>query len=286
MRATLRSTRALLIAAALLITGTVFVVATAGAGKKAITAPAPIISGFEDVNFVSQCRFSHRKPDDPIVYPSQPSMSHDHSFFGNFTTDAYSTPQSLVGQRTTCNRTADTAAYWAPTLIVDNKAALTLDLAAYYRRSTLAPVQPFPANFVMIGGNSTATDPQSTNVVFWNCSLAGTNPSVTIPNCGDQSLRLHVIFPECWDGKGLDSPNHKAHMAYAENGVCPTDHPVALPQLVLVVRYAANGSGNVVVASGGQLTGHADFVNAWDQAALTRLVDYCLNALRPCGVER
>jgi hypothetical protein len=286
MRAKLRSTRTLLVAGALLATGAVFVVANAGAGKKAITTPAPIIAGFEDVNFVSQCRFSHRKADDPIVLPSQPNMSHDHSFFGNFKTDAYSTPQSLVGQRTTCNRTADTAAYWAPTLIVDNKPALTLDLAAYYRRSTYAPLKPFPANFVMIGGNSNATDPQSTSVTFWNCSLAGTNPTSTIPNCGDQSLRLHVIFPECWDGKGLDSPNHKAHMAYAENGVCPADHPVALPQLVLVIRYGVNGSGNVVAASGGQYSGHADFVNAWDETELTSLVDYCLNALRPCGVQR
>jgi hypothetical protein len=278
--------RALVLAGALLTIGGVFVAATASGGKQAITTPAPIISGFENVNFVSQCRFSHRRPDDPIVFPGQPNLSHDHSFFGSFQTDAYSTPASLVGNRSTCNRTADTAAYWAPTLIVDNKAAPTLDLAAYYRRSTYAPVTAFPANFVMIGGNSNAVEPQSTNVTFWNCSLAGNNPTATIPNCGNQSLRLHVIFPECWDGKGLDSPNHKAHMAYSENGACPADHPVALPQLVLIIRYATNGAGKVEVASGGQYSGHADFVNAWDEAALTRLVDYCLNALRPCGVQR
>jgi hypothetical protein len=33
----------------------------------------------------------------------------------------------------------------------------------------------------------------------------------------------------------------------------------------------------------GQFSGHADFVNAWQQAELKRLVDYCLNALRVCG---
>lgn len=286
MRAKLHSTRTFLLAGVLLAIGAVFIVANAGAGKQAITAPAPIIAGFENVNFVSQCRFTQRRPDDPIVLPSQPNLSHDHSFFGNFQTDAYSTTGSLRGQRTSCNRTGDTAAYWAPTLIVDNKAATTLDIAAYYRRSTFAPVKPFPSDFVMIGGNSNAVEPQSFGVTFWNCSLAGTNPSSTVPNCGDKSLRMHVIFPECWDGKGLDSPNHKAHMAYAENGVCPTDHPVALPQLVLIIRYAATGAGNVVVASGGQYSGHADFMNAWDEAVLTRLVDYCLNALRPCGVER
>jgi hypothetical protein len=278
--------RSVLLVGFLLALGAIVIATTASGGKQAIAAPAPIIAGFEDVNFVSQCRFTERRPDDPIVLPAQPNLSHDHSFFGNFNTNAYSTTGSLRGQRTSCNRTADTAAYWAPTLIVDNKAALTLDLAAYYRRSTYAPVKPFPSDFVMIGGNSNAVEPQSTKVTFWNCELAGTNPSPTIPNCGDKSLRLHVIFPECWDGKGLDSPNHKAHMAYAEDGVCPADHPVALPQLVLIIRYAASGAGNVVVASGGQVSGHADFMNAWDQAGLTRLVDYCLNALRPCGVER
>jgi hypothetical protein len=286
MKARLRSTRTFLLAGTLLAIGAVFIVANAGAGKQAVTAPAPIIAGFENVNFVSQCRFTQRRPDDPIVLPGQPNMSHDHSFFGNFQTDAFSTTGSLRGQRTSCNRAGDTAAYWAPTLIVDNKAATTLDVAAYYRRSTLAPVKPFPADFVMVGGNSNAVDPQSLGVTFWNCSLAATNMSSTVPNCGDKSLRLHVIFPECWDGKGLDSPNHKAHMAYADSGVCPADHPVALPQLVLIIRYAASGAGNVVVASGGQYSGHADFMNAWDQAVLTKLVDYCLNALRPCGVER
>jgi hypothetical protein len=278
--------RSVLLVGFLLALGAIVIATTASGGKRAITAPAPIIAGFEDVNFVSQCRFTERRPDDPIVLPGQPNLSHDHSFFGNFNTNADSTTGSLRGQRTSCNRTADTAAYWAPTLIVDNKAALTLDLAAYYRRSTYAPVKPFPTDFVMIGGNSNAVEPQSTKVTFWNCALAATNMSTTIPNCGDKSLRLHVIFPECWDGKGLDSPNHKAHMAYAEDGVCPADHPVALPQLVLIIRYATNGAGNVVVASGGQVSGHADFMNAWDEAALTRLVDYCLNALRPCGVER
>ena len=45
MRANLRSTRTLLIAGALVAVGAIFVVANAGAGKKAITAPAPISHG-------------------------------------------------------------------------------------------------------------------------------------------------------------------------------------------------------------------------------------------------
>jgi hypothetical protein len=263
--------------------------ATAVVGANAVGnrthAVAPELGGFEDVNFVSLCRFSHRKPDDPIVFPGQPGMSHDHTFFGATTTDAGSTPASLLGQRSTCNRTADSAAYWAPTLVVNDKPVVALDAAAYYRRTTIDRVKPFPPNFVMIGGDAGARSGQSTSVVFWNCSLEALNVSIGIPDCGERSLRLHVIFPECWDGTRLDSPDHKSHVAYASSGVCPASHPVALPQLVLNIRYPVSGSGRVEVASAGQFSGHADFVNAWDQAALTRLVDYCLNALRPCGTK-
>jgi uncharacterized protein DUF1996 len=258
--------------------------ASAVAGSKSPVAPT--IDGFDDVNFVSLCRFSHTGPDDPIVFPGRPGLSHDHTFFGNDSTDANSTPANLVGTQTTCDPTTDTAAYWAPTLYVDNQKVTALDAAIYYRRNTIAPVKPFPPGFMMIGGDSTAQTPQSTSVVFWNCSIEAVDMSQSIPNCGDQSLRLHVIFPECWDGTRTDSPDHKSHMAYAVNGACPADHPVAVPQLVVILRYPVNGSGSVRLSSSGQYSGHADFVNAWDQDTLTRLVDYCLNALRPCGSKR
>ena len=271
-----------------LLAGLAFALAIAGAGAVAGgKAPvAPTIAGFDDVNFVSLCRFSHTAPDDPIVFPGQPGLSHDHTFFGNTTTNANSTPAGLVGQATTCDPTTDTAAYWAPTLIVNDQKVPALDAAIYYRRNTIAPVKPFPPNFMMIGGDSTAQSPQSTNVVFWNCSLEDVDVSATVPNCGNRGLRLHVIFPSCWDGTRTDSPDHKMHMAYATNGACPADHPVAMPELVVIIRYPVNGSGSVRVASAGQYSGHADFVNAWDEAALTHLVDYCLNDLRPCGSKR
>jgi hypothetical protein len=247
---------------------------------------APSVGGLENVNFVSLCRFSRRLPDDPIVHPGQPGVSHDHTFFGNTTTDANSTPAGLVGKPSTCDPTTDTAAYWAPSLVVDGRIVDALDAAIYYRRTTYAAVKPFPVGFMMVGGNSTSFEPQSKDVVFWGCGLDDSDASVTVPNCGDKSLRLHVIFPECWDGTRLDSPDHKSHMAYASNGVCPADHPVALPQLVVIIRYPVNGAGTVTVSSATQYSGHADFVNAWDEAALTHLVDYCLNAFRPCGSQR
>jgi hypothetical protein len=239
------------------------------------------------VNFVSGCRFSHRNTDDPIVYPGQPGKSHDHTFIGNDTTDAFSTLGSLLGQSSSCRRTGDTAAYWVPTLISSSGAAILPRAASvYYRRHTLTPVQAFPAGFRVVAGNSKATGPQGLKITYWNCGpLAGVRPQATIPACpnaGRMGLALHVAFPDCWDGVALDSADHVSHLAYSVRARCPADHPVAVPAIQVNVRYPTAGGSGTVLASGGQYSGHADFFNAWNQATLQGLVDGCLNALRHC----
>ncbi|HEY7595104.1 MAG TPA: DUF1996 domain-containing protein, partial [Actinophytocola sp.] len=162
------------------------------------------------VNFVSGCRFSHRNADDPIVYPGQPGKSHDHTFIGNDTTNAFSTLASLQGQSSSCRRAGDTAAYWVPTLVsASGQMVLPRAATVYYRRHTLAPVQPFPPGFRVVAGNSKATGPQGLKVTYWNCGpRAGIRPQATIPTCpnaGRKGLALHVAFPDCWDGLNLDS---------------------------------------------------------------------------------
>ena len=68
------------------------------------------------VNFVENCRYCHQAPDDPIVFPGQPGLSHQHTFVGNRTTNAFSSFGSLRSGGTTCLRPEDTAAYWVPAL--------------------------------------------------------------------------------------------------------------------------------------------------------------------------
>jgi hypothetical protein len=86
-----------------------------------------------------------------------------------------------------------------------------------------------------------------------------------------------VNFPNCWNGKSLDSANHKSHMAYSVAGRCPASHPVAVPAITLVYSYLPPAPGTVMLSSGGQFSGHADFINSWNEQVLTRLVDTCLN---------
>jgi hypothetical protein len=231
--------------------------------------------------FAVACGFSHRNQDDPIVFPRQAGRSHDHTYFGARSTNAFSTPASLRADgRTTCRLRADTAAYWAPTLFVGGRAVEPLAVVAYYVRRTSDAVDPFPAGLKVIAGDASAQTAQSSRVTFWSCAVRGAERSSTIPTCpGTQrgGLRLHVNFPNCWDGDRLDSANHKSHMAYSSEGACPGSHPVEVPALSLVIYYGVSGGPGSELSSGGQLSAHADFVNAWDQAPLGRLVDRYLN---------
>jgi hypothetical protein len=56
-------------------------------------------------------------------------------------------------------------------------------------------------------------------------------------------LQIRVRFPCCWDGKNLDSPDHKSHMAYPsmmDNGVCDPDHPVRVMSLLYETTFAVD----------------------------------------------
>jgi len=246
--------------------------------------------------FLLTCKFSHAAPNDPIVLPGLPGRSHDHTFFGNVSTNAYSTPASLAARRTTCSDTDDLSSYWAPTLYVAGTPVRPLDVTIYYRRLTTAPVQPFPRGLEMVAGNSHAVTPQSPDVTEWYCGVlksafygpmrrttAATVASV--PRCGaPTNLELQVNFPDCSDGKAT-SADHRSHMAYSAAGRCPASHPIPVPAISLILRYPAVTSSNVFLSSGGVYSGHADFMDAWKPAAFRRLVASCLNRYTGCGPQ-
>jgi hypothetical protein len=244
-------------------------------------SPAASHGGYGAGYFAVTCGFSHRNQDDPIVFPRQPGRSHDHTYFGARSTDAFSTPASLRrAGRTTCRLPADTAAYWAPTLLVRGEPVEPLAVLAFYVRRTSDEVDAFPAGLKVIAGDATARAPQSTRVTFWSCAVRGAERSTTIPTCPGTTrggLRLHVNFPNCWDGERLDSANHKSHLAYSSDGTCPSSHRVEVPALSLVIYYGVSGGPGAELSSGGQFSAHADFVNSWNQETLARLVDRYLD---------
>jgi len=234
-----------------------------------------------DPGFAFRCYFSHRLPDDPIVYPGVPGQSHMHEFFGNTTTDAYSTPESLRGGPSNCTIDGNSSGYWIPTLLNSESPVTPLYANVYYRPGSKnkSTVKPFPAGLRMITGNAKATSPQRRGVVSWGCGANGVVYLYSsLPMCSaGYDLVLYVWFPDCWNGKTLDSADHKSHMAYAANGACPSGYPVPVPQLVLSVHYPLRGGSGLYLSSGGQYSGHADFMQGWDQSVLAGLVSRCIN---------
>jgi hypothetical protein len=90
------------------------------------------------------------------------------------------------------------------------------------------------------------------------------------PRCGRrQRLGVQIAFPACWNGKALDSVDHRAHMAYVTRAGCPLSHPVSLPKLVLTVTYPTPGGRAVTLSSGPAATAHADLAISGVQAPAT-----------------
>jgi len=105
-----------------------------------------------------------------------------------------------------------------------------------------------------------------------------------------ERLAAWVKFPDCWNGRTLDSADHRSHLAYAARGRCPASHPVELMRLALLVSWPVRPSGADRVSLGdGRLpaTGmHADFWNAWHMPSLHQLRWDCIEVPQPCGTVR
>lgn len=244
--------------------------------------------------FRANCGASHRRQDDPIVFQNQPGVSHMHEFFGNRTTDSQSTLTSLRAGSTTCNPTADKSAYWVPTLYKNGQAVAPDSVTIYYqgihdRQKAVA----YPQGLRYVVGNSKATSPDQNPAARWSCTTQSPSNRDFLNCPAGTKVETYLDFPTCWNGRDIDSANHRDHMAFAVGLVCPASHPVVVPRLEFLITYPVNGTGlslggtlnGVNVTSAPGYTFHGDFMNAWDPAELQRRVANCINAGYICGTD-
>ena len=102
-------------------------------------------------------------------------------------------------------------------------------------------------------------------------------------HCTD-GLRLELMFPSCWNGKDLDSPDHKSHVAYPSlvmDGTCPEGYETRLVSLFYETiwdTYAFKDVDGYFALANGDPTGfgyHGDFMFGWEDGVLQQAVDTC-----------
>jgi uncharacterized protein DUF1996 len=263
--------------AGLLLTAVV-VVSSAFASTVAVSNSAGI-SMFSGV-FDTTCFYSHTLRDDPLLHPGASGASHVHDFFGNRTTDARSSGNTLIEAagrdpaKTSCKDKLDRSAYWAPALYEGGRKLRPDNVHVYYRHHGDVPARPFPPGFGMV-----------THRHFWWCGPGTVRfEDGTVPACPKGRLFVILTFPACWDGVRLFASDG-SHVSHGRRK-CDAGHTVHLPRLTMFLSYRVDGKPHSYrLASGAPRTAHADFLNAWEPARLVHLVATCLN-MGPMSCER
>ncbi|BFZ56810.1 hypothetical protein PYCC9005_003858 [Savitreella phatthalungensis] len=244
---------------------------------------------------------------DPIVNPGTLS-SHAHTIFGGSGFSISSDYDDLRSSScTSCQIKQDLSAYWVPQLYYQNPNNGSFEdvpvlggaTVYYLQRSGNSPLSsliPFPPGFQMLAGNpmlrqaGSSLEQGAVNFVCLDYEK-GSSSSQGLPtkNC-PQGLRAQIVFPSCWNGKDLDTADHKSHMAYpwaVSEGDCPAGYPyrfiTIFYEVTFVVDYFKDrwysDRQQPFVFSTGDPTGygfHGDFVNGWDTDFLNSSIQTCL----------
>lgn len=263
-------------------------------------------------NFRVLCDFSHAAMDDPIVKWGQRGDAHQHFFFGNTLTDAFSTTESLLtkGGSTCQGQTLNRSAYWVPAIYSkQGQVRIPDSINIYYKHESDEPassIAALPTGLRMIAGAAGGNTEETLNDVYWRCASWPYNDSFpnsqALPNCntGDQLL-MNISFPNCWDGDRLHSED-QSHMAYSRyiydpatgssNSLCPAAYPIHLPRISYVFFWSlddessdqwfiASDRHNGHSAQAGT-TLHGDWWNGWDESIVDIWTEACLRQSRDC----
>ena len=258
--------------------------------------------------------------DDPIVYPGQPGKSHLHQFYGNTGANANSTYSSLRGGgQSTCMSPLNRSAYWMPAMLDGSGSVVRPDFVSiYYKRRpktdpkcslTSGDAQAegncvnLPNGLKFIFGYDMLTGKTPTGSLWFNCQGPGSTPGkyATLTDAAAKcpagaQLGAIIEAPDCWDGKNLDSANHRDHVAYASYGTwgykkCPSTHPYVIPTFTLGAWFTSDANVRNWRLSSDEMmpnlprgtTFHADFFMAWDPTVKQMWHDNCIDKLLNCS---
>lgn len=290
-----------------------------GSGEIASTGRPDVVGAFRFM-----CSAGQVLRDDPIVFPGQPGKSHLHQFFGNTAANAFSTYGSLRTKGdSTCNNILNRSAYWIPAMLDGKGKVVRPDyVSIYYKRLPESSPEcqqmgkacvALPRGMRYIFGYNMATG--EADHFYFNCD-GPTGKQAWYPDIvaaakecpvGNR-LGAIVAGPNCWDGKNLNSADHRSHVGYPkwnDRGQlrCPDNLPYVIPTFTLGAWYSVDenldrsgewspGTSTWSLASDAMpgmpvkrpgSTFHADWMGAWDDETMKTWMDNCINKLLSCN---
>jgi len=296
-------------------------VAAWGTGAVPSSGAPDVVGAFRFI-----CTPSHEAKDDPIVFPGQPGRSHLHQFFGNSLADANSTYRSLrTSGDSTCTNALNRSAYWMPAMLNGKNGVVRPDyVSIYYKRRPASDPEcqrmgkacvDLPRGLRFVFGYDMINGTPPTGAGYYNCQGPTAEPGhypdliEAGKHCGvGNQIGAVINAPNCWDGKNLDSADHRSHVAYTSYGdwgyeKCPADHPYVIPTFTMGAWYTVDSDLNRSGSWDGGTSGwhlasdempgmatmrpgstfHADWFGAWDDEVMKMWMDNCINKLLNCS---
>ena len=162
-----------------------------------------------------------------------------------------------------------------------------------YRGNATSKVVPMPKFLRALTGDAKPTSRGPANArATWTCSGFTDRLADKYPICpaGQQVQRVQD-FPGCWDGKNIDSTNHRDHLAFADaaSGACKQGF-VAIPQLRITISYDiprdVQTKGQFALDSFPEedhnpFSDHNDFINVNSDRTMQKIAT-CINKGKTC----
>ncbi|WP_432136488.1 DUF1996 domain-containing protein [Streptomyces sp. bgisy154] len=291
------------------------------------TAPAapPAVAPGENASrgsFTTSCGVNEEglfNSDNIIVAPGVANGAHHvHDYVGNQANNAFSSDEDLARADTSCVDQGDRSSYYWPVLRLRNgtreqdadapgggtegnvgEIVTPKDVTLTFVGNPRGEVTAMPRLLRIITGDAKAFlgGPANANA-SWSCTgYEDRQLRDKYPLCPPGSDVVRSFrFQSCWDGRNIDSANHRTHVAFtAADGSCP-DGFRAIPQLVQRIVYDVDAPS---LDDGGRttplfavdsfpdqrhkpITDHGDFVNVFDERLMAEAVA-CINEGRHCG---
>ncbi|MEU1917925.1 DUF1996 domain-containing protein [Streptomyces massasporeus] len=243
---------------------------------------------------------------------------HFHDYVGNQSNNAFASDQDLAKAETSCDDQGDKSSYYWPVVRLQNGAQeqdaqkpgggiegnageivtpkqVTLTFVGNPREKVTA--MPRLLRIITGDAKSFVNGPANANA-SWSCTgFEDRQLKDKYPLCPQGSDVVRTFkFQSCWDGRNIDSANHRTHVAFADAaGNCPSGFR-PIPQLVQRIVYDIDAPS---LQDGGRttplfavdsfpeqlhkpVTDHGDFINIFDEDLMGEMVD-CINDGRKCG---